>query len=255
MSTAPGAAKQEDGEAGVSLPSVEDSLELTLLPFVLSVIAGTADVISFLGLGGLFTAHITGNLVILAAHLATGGAGQFATIATMLSVPVFMAALLLTKLFALGLESLRIATLRPLLFLHFLLLSGFLAVAVAAGPQAAPDAFHIVVAGMLGVSAMAVQNALAQISIRGAPATAVMTTNVVNFVIDATTLLAASDDDERRHAASRTKRTWPAIVGFAMGCALGAAVQAAVGLWSLAGPAGLALLALALAARSGVAPR
>jgi uncharacterized membrane protein YoaK (UPF0700 family) len=42
-----------------------------LLSVVLSLIAGSADVISFLGLGGLFTAHITGNLVILAAHIVT----------------------------------------------------------------------------------------------------------------------------------------------------------------------------------------
>ena len=40
-----------------------------LLPAVLSVIAGSCDVIGFLGLGGLFTAHVTGNLVILAAHI------------------------------------------------------------------------------------------------------------------------------------------------------------------------------------------
>ena len=45
-----------------------------LLPSLLSVIAGTTDVISFLGLGGLFTAHITGNLVILAAHSSNGTA-------------------------------------------------------------------------------------------------------------------------------------------------------------------------------------
>jgi uncharacterized membrane protein YoaK (UPF0700 family) len=30
---------------------------------VLSVIAGATDIIGFLGLNGLFTAHITGNLV------------------------------------------------------------------------------------------------------------------------------------------------------------------------------------------------
>jgi uncharacterized membrane protein YoaK (UPF0700 family) len=36
------------------------------------VVAGSADVISFLGLGGLFTAHVTGNLAILAAHPVTG---------------------------------------------------------------------------------------------------------------------------------------------------------------------------------------
>ena len=40
-----------------------------LLPAVLSVTAGAVDAIVFLALGGLFTAHITGNAVILAAAL------------------------------------------------------------------------------------------------------------------------------------------------------------------------------------------
>src|SRR5262245_42004265 len=55
-----------------------------LLPALLSMTAGSVDVISFLGLGGLFTAHITGNLVILAAHYITG---RFGEIAPLLSVP------------------------------------------------------------------------------------------------------------------------------------------------------------------------
>ena len=46
---------------------------MEVLPTVLSVTAGSADVISFLGLGSLFVAHITGNLVILAAHIVAGG--------------------------------------------------------------------------------------------------------------------------------------------------------------------------------------
>jgi hypothetical protein len=57
---------------GVAPKSVNSSPALPLLPFVLSVIAGCTDVISFLGLGGLFTARITGNLVILAAHVVRG---------------------------------------------------------------------------------------------------------------------------------------------------------------------------------------
>ena len=44
-------------------PSVDSSLGAKLLPGVLGVTAGSVDVISFLGLGGLFAARITGNLV------------------------------------------------------------------------------------------------------------------------------------------------------------------------------------------------
>src|SRR3954453_22226794 len=58
-----------------------------LLPTVLSTTAGAVDVIGFLALGGLFTAHITGNVVIVAAHYVTGG---FSQIGPLLAVPVFM---------------------------------------------------------------------------------------------------------------------------------------------------------------------
>ena len=61
-----------------------------LLPAVLGMIAGAVDVTGFLALGGLFTAHITGNLVILAAHYITGSFGE---IAPLLSVPVFVVVL------------------------------------------------------------------------------------------------------------------------------------------------------------------
>jgi uncharacterized membrane protein YoaK (UPF0700 family) len=146
------------------VPSVDDSRGLRLLPALLSVVAGSADVISFLGLGGLFVAHITGNLAILAAHLVTGSSGS---VALLLSVPVFILALALTRLLAAGLDAAGLATLRPLLLLQFLLLAGFLALAVAGGSHPDPNATSAIGAGMLGVAAMAVQNALVQLSLRG----------------------------------------------------------------------------------------
>jgi uncharacterized membrane protein YoaK (UPF0700 family) len=36
------------------------------------VIAGSTDIIGFLGLNELFTAQITGHIVVLAAHIAAG---------------------------------------------------------------------------------------------------------------------------------------------------------------------------------------
>ncbi len=210
---------------------------------MLSVIAGCTDVISFVGLGGLFTAHITGNLVILAAHVVSGEPAQVALI---ISVPVFMAALALTRLLVGGLESIGLASLLPLLLLQFLLLAGFFAVCVAAGSGIDPNAANAIFAGMLGVSAMAVQNALVQVSLKGAPSTAVMTTNVTRFTIDVGDMLLGHDPDQVAKSRLRAKHTWPAILGFTIGCGLGAACEALVGLWSLALPTGLALVAVAM---------
>jgi uncharacterized membrane protein YoaK (UPF0700 family) len=227
----------------VPIPSVDSSLGTKLLPTVLSVIAGSVDVISFLGLDGLFTAHVTGNLVILAAHLVNGGQ---APMAPMLSVPVFMVALGVTRVLVGGLEAVGLAALRPLLLLQFLLLAGFLTLCIAARPRIDPGATNVIVAGMLGVCAMAVQNALVQVALKGAPSTAVMTTNSTRFMMDVGEVLLGGDPLDVAKARDRAVRTLPAIVGFAGGCALGAGCEAAVGMWSLALPTGLALLALAL---------
>jgi uncharacterized membrane protein YoaK (UPF0700 family) len=227
----------------VPTPSVESSLGTRLLPTVLSIIAGSVDAIGFLGLGGLFTAHVTGNLVILAAHLVSGSG---APVAPMLSVPVFVAALGLTRLLAGTLERVGFASLRPLLLLQLLLLVGFLVLCVSAGPRIDPDASIAILAGMLGVSAMAVQNALVQVSLKGAPSTAVMTTNITRFMMDVGDVMLARRPADVAKARDRAMRTWPAIVGFAIGCGAGAICEAAIGLRSLAFPAGLALLAVAM---------
>jgi hypothetical protein len=87
--------------AGAPALSVDDSLCEKLLPFVLSVAAGSVDIIGFLGLNGLFTAHVTGNVVVLAAKLV---ARDEAPLAFLISVPVFVAVLALTALLAAGLK-------------------------------------------------------------------------------------------------------------------------------------------------------
>jgi uncharacterized membrane protein YoaK (UPF0700 family) len=213
------------------------------LPFVLSVIAGSTDIIGFLGLNGLFTAHITGNLVVLAADVV---AGQPTIFSYIVSVPVFMLVLLVTRLLAGGLERAGRDTLGPLLLLQLLALAVFLVLCIAAGPWTDPNATAAVVAGMFGVAAMAVQNALVQISLTNTPTTAVMTTNVTHFMLDLGGVLVGSDPAEVAKARRRVMHTLPVIVGFTIGGGLGAAYQAAAGLWSLALPTGLALLALAM---------
>jgi len=229
----------------VRVISVDDSLGTKLLPFVLSVTAGSMDVIGFLGLGGLFTAHITGNLVVLAARVV---AGETAPVSYLISVPVFMAALASSKLIAAGLERMLIASLTPLLFLQFLLLSIFSVICLRAGPIVDPNTWMMIGAGMLAISAMAVQNALARISLKGAPTTAVMTTNITRFMMDIGEIVLGRDANSVAAAGDRAAHTWPAIAGFMVGCVFGALCEAAFGLRSSVLPTGLALVAFVLGA-------
>jgi uncharacterized membrane protein YoaK (UPF0700 family) len=234
--------RDEDRKTHSPMPSVEDSLGTKLLPFLLGMIAGSVDVIGFLGLD-LFTAHITGNLVILAAHIV---ARSEASPALMISVPVFIVVLGVTSLFAGALERARAFPLRVLLWLQFMLLCAFLVICVAAGPGVSATAPSMVVAGMFGVAAMAVQNALVRIALKGAPATAVMTTNITLLTLDVGDILSGQRPDRVAKARERAKHTWPAIAGFLLGCALGAWCAAIFGLRSLMLPVGFAFLAVAL---------
>ena len=133
----------------------------------------------------------------------------------------------------------------PLLLLQLFFLAAFLSLCVVAGPWRDANAVLAVTAGMFGVAAMAVQNALVQISLTNTPTTAVMTTNVTHFMLDLGAALVGRDHAKVAQARARATHTLPVIVGFTIGCVCGAAFEAAAGLWSLALPTGLALLAFA----------
>jgi uncharacterized membrane protein YoaK (UPF0700 family) len=209
---------------------------------LLSATAGAVDVIGFLGVGGLFVAHITGNIVILAAHYVTGA---FSEIGPLLSVPVFVSVLaLVTGLFG-GKEPR--ATLRILLILHLVLLSGFLTLGVAFGPFADLDSAIAVLCGMLGVAAMATQSAIVKLVLPGSPATAVLTTNTVQLTIDVTTLvLRHVPPDDLTRARRRARLIFPAVGGFVGGCTAGAFLELHYGLWSLVLPVSTAAFVLLL---------
>ena len=98
---------------------------------------------------------------------------------------------------------------------------------------------------------MAVQNALVRISLTGAPSTAVMTTNITSFTIDVGEILLGRDKAGAAKARDRARHSWPAIVGFTLGCALGAPCEAIAGPLAMILPTALALLALSMA----LAPR
>ncbi len=211
------------------------------LPFILSVIAGSTDTIVFLGMSGLFTAHITGNLVFLAAHTI---AGDPAVLSYLLAVPMYILVLLLTSVLASRLERWGFETLRPLLSLELLLL----AVVFFSTFRARFDTNSLpaVTLGMCGVAAMAVQTALVQIALPKTPSTTAMTTNVTKLVIAVVQLMEGGDPITREQARSSGLQLTSVIVGFVMGCGLGAAACATWGLKSLGVPAMLLLLSIGL---------
>src|SRR5215831_13743228 len=184
MSAAIGVGLVADAASGSARNSMGDETHANrrgafLLPALLSMTAGAVDVIGFLALGGLFTAHITGNLVILAAHYITG---KFGEIAPLLSVPVFVLVLGVTT--AVFIRKPIPFIRRALLVLQAVLLASFLGFGVGVGPFADPNSCMAVFVGMLGVAAMATQNAVVRLALPGHPTTAVMSPNFAQLAVD-----------------------------------------------------------------------
>ena len=199
---------------------------------------------AFSALGGLFTAHITGNLVVVAAHYVTG---SFSEIGPILAVPVFVAVLGVVTLASLAVAKAPYTSRRGLLILHVALLGVCLGLAVECGPFANADRPMAVLVGMLAVAAMATQNALVRLAFRGAPSTAVMTTNITQLTIDLATLArGVGPPEDLARARHRAGVTFPCVVGFVAGCAGGAVLEVYFGLWALALPVVLAIIAVPL---------
>ena len=211
----------------------------------LSFAAGFVDTATFIALFGLFTAHVTGNFVLIGAELVASSTEG--VLAKLLALPAFIAAVAAARLIALALERRGIAPLRWLLTLEAALLAAFCAAGVAGSPFASADGLSAILTGMLGVLAMGIQNAVARLSLSHLAQTTVMTGNVTQAVIDTVDLLRGALP-EGSPARGRLGRMMPAIAAFAAGAVAGAFGVAVLSFWCLLLP--VALLA-ALAASEG----
>jgi uncharacterized membrane protein YoaK (UPF0700 family) len=217
----------------------------TTLLFLLSMTAGAVDTIGFLALGGLFAAHITGNIVVLAAHVVTG---KFSQSGPLLAVPVFMVVLGVVALIAGQMERRGFSLLTPLLILQLLLLMGSFVLAKTLGPFADMDGLAAVSTGMLAVSAMAAQSATVKLALKKAPSTVAMTNNITQLTLDLALLAhqRQASAEECIAAKHQAKVTFISILGFIFGCGLGAILQVRFDFMALLLPVGLSLLALLL---------
>ena len=209
------------------------------LPPLLSVIAGMVDLTGFFTLGNIFTAHITGNLVVASSVFVRGGAMN---IAQLLAIPIAILALAAVWVFA-QLSGRRGAPLaRQLLVVQFLLLSTVLALSVIAHPSSNPHGLTAVITAMIAVCAMACQYALFRIALPKAVSTAVMTGNLTNAVLAFVDKFSPNhlmtDDQEK------LKQSVQLLVGFLAGCVVAAAAIPILGEWVWLLPVALAAVAI-----------
>lgn len=185
----------------------------------------------------------------MAAHYVTGG---FSEIGPILAAPVFVAVLGVVTLTSVAVAKAGCVSRRGLLILQAILLASCLGLAVGFGPITNADRPVAVLVGMLAVAAMATQNALLRLALPGAPSTAVMTTNITQLTVDLATLASGlGEPDEFARTRHRARVTSPCVVGFVAGCAAGAILEVHFGLWALALPVILAVIAVLLGEAQG----
>ena len=210
------------------------------LPALLAVVAGMVDLIGFLNLGNVFTAHITGNLVVLGAALVRGGP---INLAPALAIPTFAVTVATIWLFAPTMAARNGGLRQRLLFAQFWLLAAVFIFSVITQPSEDPHGLAAGLGVLIAASAMACQNAMLHMTVTGAPSTAVMTGNLVSGVLG---LLDAFSPDAstRGNAAGRISGFLPLLVGFFFGCVVAAAAVSLLRDWAWIFTAALAALAV-----------
>ncbi|GJG95077.1 YoaK family protein [Cupriavidus pauculus] len=211
--------------------------------------AGYVDVIGFIALAGLFTAHVTGNIIMIGVE-AVGT--QNGLLLKILALPIFVGVVAFTRIS----ERARLRCGRdpvvPLVGLESLLLIAF-AIAGTTMHAASPDsrAYLATLTGLLAVAAMAVQNALSRTSLSDLGPTTIMTGNSTQIVVDIVDLLSPSTPEEHAAISKRLAKMIPSVLAFATGAILGGLLFSCAGYWAVALPVSVLF---ALCAHRALAP-
>ncbi len=231
-------------------------MKATLWVFLaLSFVAGFADTATFIHLAGLFSSHVTGNFVLLAASLQKNlGEGGFLKLFSLpvFAVGVFAATLIHDRLRGNkaedGLDRHLAVAAGALLFF-----AGILALFFGRhGGSGAHFTSADVAAGIITITAMGIQNAIHRFAAPLGPPTTVMTVNVTQLAVMASRRIARGKEQTGKPPAppfSLASLAWLALA-FAAGCALSALLTLTWGLVSLTVP-GVLLISMAFAERTG----
>jgi uncharacterized membrane protein YoaK (UPF0700 family) len=215
---------------------------------LLGFVGGFVDAAGYLGLGGLFTSYVTGNLAVLGARLARqqmhGGGGA----AGVAFIPIFAGAVAIAGIIARASRGSRFGDAAALLFVE----GGILSLTALSGHLSSDalarlDTIAITSIGSMAVVAMGLQNGMMRESFGGHAPTTVMTGNVTQLSLDLLTLARTSrrDTENRTAVLGRIRKYGAALAGFVVGAAAGAALEHFLGMVAVAVPAAV-LLALGI---------
>jgi uncharacterized membrane protein YoaK (UPF0700 family) len=200
---------------------------------LMSGIAGFVDVFAFVAVSRLFTAHITGNIVIAIAEIIYHSPSF---LSKLIALPVFM---LIAMITAAVIEhfgrSKRL--LSKLFLLEAVLLTAFMVIGAFVVPQGDVRSWQYIFTGMIAVSAMAVHNTLLRTFMTSFPPCTVMTGNFCQFTVDLVSYYfgkkLAYPLESLKNSLKGIKIYGSVLVSFCIGGILAAIGVTTIGFWML----------------------
>ena len=198
----------------------------------LGFISGFVDTLGFIALYGLFAAHITGNVVMLASAVVVEH--RYGVAIKLLAIPIFIVAAIVTRFFIIRRERRTLDATAHVMLAEAVLLIAFMGLALASAPFENQDNLAAIATGLVAATAMGVQNTAARTFMSGLPPTTVMTGNLMRIIVDIVDLL-------HRHGAlpakrERLSRLVPLMLAFSVGALLGAVGYFTIGFLALVAP-------------------
>lgn len=214
----------------------------------LGFISGFVDTLGFIALFNLFAAHITGNVVLIAASLVDQ---RYGLAIKLLAIPTFIVAAVVTRFYIIRRERRVLDATAHVLITEAVLLAAFMAMALASAPFKSQDSPAAIATGLLAATAMAVQNTAARTFMNGLPPTTVMTGNLMQIIVDVVDVLHRHGKLEPK--LDRLSRLVPLTLAFSAGAIGGAVGYVTIGFLALIAPI-LVALALGLLGKPHPAP-
>jgi uncharacterized membrane protein YoaK (UPF0700 family) len=207
----------------------------------LGFLAGYVDTLGFIALFGLFTAHVTGNFVLIAVALADSS--QASILLKFLAFPAFVAGIAIARLLIAASQRNNGPALKLALGLQAALLFGFMLCGYLAEPIGSTVTPLAMAAGLLGAAGMGAHSATSRLLLGQLAPTSMMTGNVTQLVIDGVDVLRGVGD--KATAERCGKFFWP-LCAFALGCIAAAFAYLAFGFLALILPIAILLLEIVL---------